>query len=830
MRYYTNVYQRGNYLYVRGVDNGVKFFDKIEYHPTLWRSSTNDASDPWKTLTGETVYPFVAGNIRDTKEYLEQHEKIENQKFYSSPGHIYQYIANEYADDIKWNANDLSIVSIDIETEAERGFPDPVLASEELLLITVKDTKKPNVVTFGRLPFTTTDPNVKYVYCDTEQALCRAFLSYWQSNYPDVITGWNTSSFDLTYLYNRICKVLDETLASKLSPWGYVYQKEVTTGYKSDMKTFISGIASLDYLDLYKKFGTYSAKESYKLDYIAFIELGEKKLENPEPVFRDFYRNWPELFVTYNIKDVLLIDKLDAKMKLIDLIITIAYDAKINYEDVFSPVKTWDVIIYNYLNARKIVIPNKKNNPKVPFAGAYVKPPQIGKHKWSCSYDLNSLYPSLIMGYNMSPETISPIKLDVTVDDLVAKTCDLSFAHEQDLAVAGNGWCFNRKEKGLLPTLMQLYYDRRVIYKKEMLKYKQLNEDNPKPEYKNEITRYDNAQMAMKILLNSAYGAFGNSYFRMYDLRIAEGITLTGQVAIRWIENKLNALMNKTMSTTDVDYVILVDTDSSVLTMEILIEKVCPDKTTEQKIAYMDKVSKTIIEPYIDKSYEELALYTNAFESKLVMKRENLVDVTLIVATKMYAMSVYNSEGVQYKTPKLKVMGLQMVKSSTPSVVRDKLKELLPIVMYGEESSVQKYVAEFKAHFNELSAEDIAFPRSVSDITKYSNSTSIYGKGSPIQVRGALLYNHYITKYKLTHKYPLIQDGDKIKFIYLKTPNIIGENCIAFIDKLPEEFDLHKYVNYNLMFEKTFEDATQKLIESLNWSTEQKSTLEDWFL
>lgn len=827
---YTNVYQRGNALYVRGVENGRRFNQKVDFRPTLWvQGKLKEATDQWKTLDGQTVYAMQPGSIYDCKAFIDQYKDVHGFNIYESPGHIYQYIADTYKGELRFDPQEIAVSTIDIETETEYGFPDPALAQEVIQLITMKDTRHNKCVTWGLYEFNNDLPHVEYRHFTTEQALLKDFIVYWQMNCPDAVTGWNSSLFDITYLYNRMCRVLGDTLANKLSPWGQVRQADVDLGGRTAQKTYIAGVASLDYLDLYKKF-TYSNQESYKLDHIAYIELGERKLENPGATFKEFYTQHWDTFVRYNIRDVELVDKLDDKMKLMDLALTLAYAAKVNYEDVFGPVKTWDVIIYNYLNDQKIVVPPRRGGEKsAAYEGAYVKDPLVGKHNWCMSFDLNSLYPHLIMQYNMSPETITPLRINTSVDKLLTKSVDLQEAYDNDYAVAANGWCFSRDKKGLLPTQMQRYYDLRVVYKKQMIKVKQEYEKTKDENLKKEISRLNNLQMAMKILLNSAYGACGNAYFRYFDMRIAEGITISGQLSIRWIANKLNELFNKTLKTEDVDRIVLIDTDSVVLTLEDLIEKVCPNKTTEEKIAYMDKIAEEIVQPFLDKSYQELADYMNAYEQKMQMKRENLVDTMISVSKKRYVMSVHNSEGVQYKEPQLKIMGLQMVKSSTPSVIRDKLKDSLNTILRGTEADVQQYCAQFKEEFKAFSPAEIAFPRGISDVSKYHSASTIYNKGTPIHVRGALLYNHHLKKMGLSKKYPLIQEGDKIKFLYLKTPNPMHEDAIAFVDKLPDEFKLTEYIDYDKMYEKTFEDAVQNIVDSLGWSTEQKATLEDWF-
>jgi DNA polymerase elongation subunit (family B) len=593
----------------------------------------------------------------------------------------------------------------------------------------------------------------------------------------------------------------------------------------------IQGVAMLDYLDLYKKY-TYQAQESYRLDHIAFVELGDTKLDHSEYAsFKDFYeKNWKK-FVAYNIHDVRLVDKLEDKMKLIELQLVMAYNAKINYEDVFSQVRMWDAIIYNHLRDSGVVIPQNSGNKKWDkFEGAYVKDPLIGLHKWVASFDLNSLYPHLIMQYNISPETMLEGRETVTVDYLLEQKYDTSNIRERNVAMTANGVCYRKDKQGFMPELMGKMYADRSKYKKQMLKIEQeYQNDKSKKHLLKEISRLNNLQMAMKIALNSAYGAMGNQYFRYFDLRMAEGITTSGQLSIRWMANKLNAFMNKTMTTKNKDYVIAIDTDSIYLTLETLVEKTCEGKTTEQKIKYMDKISEEVFQPFIDKGYQELADYMNAYSQKMQMKREVLADKAIWTAKKRYIMNVHNSEGVQFAEPKIKVMGLEMVKSSTPQVIRNKLKDSIKVILDGDQSKLHKYINEFRDEFNKLSVEEISFPRTVNGTREYKASSTIYRKSTPIHVRGALLFNHYIKEMGLEKQYQPIRDGDKIKFVYLRTPNRIQEDIISFAQELPKELDLHRFIDYDKQFQKVFLDALQIVIEPLRWNVEEQSTLEDFF-
>ena len=826
-RFYTNVYQYGNYLYVRGYRDGAIVRAKAPYSPTLYKDTPTfpNQTTVFKTLNDSPVYPKKYKDINEA--YNDLKTKPDNVDWYGNVQYRYQYITETYPKTIDWDKDLIKLFSIDIETATENGFPNVQEANEEILLITIKDNHHKQIVTFGSKPFITDRKDVKYMQCTDETNMLRMFVTFWSNNYPDVITGWNINSFDIPYIVNRIHLVLGEEYVKRLSPWGMVNEKKAYVGGGTTINSYsFAGISVLDYLDLYKKF-TYTNQESYKLDYIASVEIKEKKLENPYDNFKDFYtQDWYK-FVKYNIHDTELVDKLEDKMKLIELVYTLAYSSKVNYEDVFSPVRMWDCIIFNYLHERNITIPLKDEGgtKAAEFEGAYVKDPLVGPHKWVASFDLNSLYPHLIMQYNMSPETLTDTRIDTNVDKLLAGT---PINVPVGLAMSANGWCYTKEKKGFLPALMEEMYNNRSKFKKQMLKAEQEYEHNKDPQLVKDISRLKNLQMAMKIALNSAYGAIGNKYFRYYDLRIAEGITISGQLSIRWMANKLNDFMNKTLKTDNKDYVIAIDTDSIYLSLENLVEKVCVGKTTEEKIQFMDKTCEKVIQPFIDGGYQELATYMNAYAQKMQMKREVLADKAIWVAKKRYVLNVHNSEGVQYAKPKIKVMGLEMVKSSTPAVVRTKLKDALEVILHQDQVSLQAFVREFKKEFTSLSVADVAFPRSVSSLKEYSG-TPIYKKGTPIQVRGALLFNHYLKMKGLTRKYEPITNGNKIKFVYLKTPNPINENVIAFNNVLPKEFSLDDYIDYDLQFEKVFLDALNIVIEPLGWHAEEKASLESFF-
>lgn len=825
MKFYTNVYKYGDKLLVREKDGGVSTGKKVDYQPTLYVSS-NDKNSDSKTLEGYPVAKVNPGSMNDCRDFMKKYEGVHNFKIYGNTNYVSQYISDEYRSEIDWDYEQLNVLALDIETTVEEGFPNIETANEEILLITLKNNVTKKVVTFGSRPTEKTIPN--YILCNDETHLLKEFIIYWQQNYPDVVTGWNSEMFDIPYLVRRIDRQLGETFTKKLSPWGVVKQREVFIKGNKEFLCDIAGVSSLDYLQLYQKYQL-TKRESYKLDAIAEIELKRNKLENPYENFRDFYTLAWDTFVEYNQIDTELVDELEDTMKFIVLHLTIAYQAKVNYNDVFSPVKVWEMIIYNYLRDKDVVIPQRSSvNKSEQFEGAYVKDPLIGYHKWVASFDLNSLYPHLIMQYNMSPETLTDLRLDLQLDDLINAKADLSVAKEKELAVTANGWCYRKDVRGFLPILMEKMYKDRKAYKDKSLELKSANQKVKDPKVDKEVSRLRSIEQAFKILLNSAYGAVGNAYFCYFDLRIAEGITTSGQLSIRWTADRLNAFMNKTLKTTNKDYIIAIDTDSIYLSLETLVESTCEGKTTEQKIQYMDKVCEQIFRPFIDKSYKELAEYMNAYEQAMQMKREALADSAIWTAKKRYIINVHNNEGVQYSTPEAKVMGLEMIKSSTPALVRQKLKETIPVVLHGSQLDLQNFVQDYYNEFIQTDLNKIARPSGVNGLKQYTGSP-IYAKGTPMHVRASLLFNHHIKRLKLDKKYPLIREGDKIKYVSLKMPNPIQEDVIAFVGSLPKEFELESYIDYDKMFEKVFEDALQIVIEPLGWKTRHQSSLEEFF-
>ena len=828
MNFYTNVLQWGNNLLVRAVINDKRENFRVRYSPTLY--APVEKQTPYKNLDGGYVTDLTFSTMKEAREWVDSH-KSQPELIYGNTQYPYTYIADTYKGKVDWDLDKLLIVTIDIEVQCENGFPSPELAEEELLSITIKNHQSKRIVVWGIGDFETDREDVTYIKCESEVHLLKEFLVFWQKYHPDIVTGWNSEFFDIPYVCNRIKKLFGEDELKRLSPWGGVKDREIYRMGRNHQIYDIQGIAALDYFDLYRKF-TYSAQESYRLDHIAFVELGERKEGNPYETFREWYTKDYQSFIEYNIQDVEIVDRLEDKMGLIELCLTMAYDAKVNYVDVLGSVRYWDILIYNYLREKNIVIPQKIKAEKVEkYEGAYVKDPQVGMHKWVMSFDLNSLYPHLIMQYNISPETLVPSEKK---DGLVDKILEGKVKNDTQYCMTPNGAFFRKDKRGFLPEIMENMYNDRTKYKRLMLEAKQKYEDTKDPRLLKYISLYNNVQMAKKISLNSAYGAIGNNWFRYFDLMVATAITTSGQLAIRWIEKALNIYLNKILETKNEDYVIASDTDSVYITFDALVNKVFKEGGTPERITdFLDKIASEKLEPFILKSYSVLAKTMNAYEQKMEMSREVIADKGIWTAKKRYILNAWDIEGVRYKTPQLKIMGIEAVKSSTPAVCRQKIKDALNIIMTGDEKMLNTFIQDFRDEFMELEPEDIAYPRSVNGLKKFSSSNGMFAKGAPIHCKGAILYNHLVKKYKLSNKYPIIQEGDKIKFLHMKQPNIYTSSAFSFLTSMPKELDIMDRIDYDVQFTKSFVEPLKFITEKMNWLIDSsygvQGTLEDFF-
>ena len=829
MSFYTSVVRYGNNMLYRGYSSeGKRIYRRdANFKPQFFVRSQKETG--WTSLDGADVLPVDMDNMREAKQWLEMNSEVAGRHIFGNKNYIQQYITQKFPREIEFKRELIDVGTIDIETEYEDGFPHPHEASQRILSITYKSSKDKTYRVWAYGDYDRDKALIQpvaYYRCRDEASLLNKFLDFWgsESACPDVVTGWNTRFFDIPYLVNRTAKILGVESIKRFSPWGMVDYRQITRRGKPEDTYDIKGIEQLDYLELFQKFGySYGPQESYKLNHIAYVVLGDKKLSFDEAgSLKNLYKEDFQRYIDYNMKDVELIERFEDKMGLITLALTVAYKGGVNYGDTFGTTAIWESIIYRKLMLEKTVTPlNKPDLGKTQFAGGYVKEPQVGAHDWVVSFDLNSLYPNIIVQWNMSPETLVDQSENSGVEFYLNAPKVAS-----DCAVAANGSTYRKTRDGVIPRIIEDYYDERRSIKNMMLAAESAYQKNKTNDLDKEINTLNNQQMAIKILMNSLYGALGNQWFKYFDLRLAEGVTLTGQLAIQWAERAVNKAMNDVLKTDGIDYVIAIDTDSLYVNFSRMIKEYTP----KNPVQFLDKICKEYFEPKIATAYEALFDKMNCHKPRMEMGREVIADRGIWTAKKRYILNVHNNEGVQYAEPKLKIMGIEAIKSSTPEVCRNKFKEIFKVIISGTEEDTQQFIQDFKTEFKSLTPEKVAFPRSVSNITDWSDRSSIYKKGTPIHVRGSLLYNRQIKLFKLNKKYEYITNGSRIYFTYMKMPNPIQENVVAFPDILPPELHLNKYVNYDLQFEKTFLEPLIPILDAVGWTSEPVASLEDFFV
>ena len=837
MDFYTNVCRTRDKILVKGYQGKKQVKMAVSYRPKHFIPSKKGQT-AYRALDTRPLEVVELNSMGGARKFREQYSGVEGFEIHGYDKYIYTYIADKFQGDITYNPKLIKVASLDIECECEDGFPDPMIAGEKVNAISIKPFGKETVV-FGIGPWDHDRSDVIYHNCTNEANLLMNFIKYWRTESFDIITGWNVNSFDITYLCNRIDRILGEDEHKKLSPWNQSDVREFTTmGYQKQMIFNLYGVNVLDYLELYRKH-TFVNQESYKLDHIAQVELGKQKLDYSEyGNLHTLYRQDYPKFLAYNVQDAVLVEELEEKLGLIELVQAMSYNAKCNYNDTFGMVKYWETIIYNFLKEQGIQTPPQRlktgSDKMKPIIGAYVKEPLVGGHDWVVSFDLNSLYPHIIMQYNISPEKmVKEYKEDVSIEKLLNKECNLSYLKQQNNTVCPNGTKFKRDRQGFLPELMEKFYDERKAWKKKMIEYQIERESCKDTKRRREldtlIKRANNNQMVRKIALNSAYGALANQYFAFFSVDLAEAITTSGQLIIKWSERTINDFMNKTLGTENEDFVIAMDTDSVYITMDKLVKQVLPDETDKGKICDFLNNAEGMFEKVLSDGFDELADYTNAFQNKMEMGREVIADRGIWTAKKRYILNVHDNEGVRLAEPKLKMMGIETAKSSTPQWVRTRLTDAFKVVMSGTEEDLWEFVEKARKEFRNLPPEEVAFPRGCKGLVQYACPTNIYSKGTPIHVRGSLLYNHQLKKKNIDRRYEMVKNGEKIHFSYLTMPNPINENVISFLNVLPRELDLHRFIDYDMQFDKAFVDPLKVVISLIGWNVEPVASLDSFF-
>jgi DNA polymerase elongation subunit (family B) len=817
--FYTNVREANDKLMFIGYQDGKRITKIVDYKPEFYIRASDVANSTHVDIFGNPLSVKKFNDIRQAKKYIYNNKDVGNFQLYGSTNYAGQFIARVFGGEIEYNLDYIRRFYIDIETWAKDEYANVETANLPITLITIYDSYTKKKYTWGTKPFSLTLPDHEYYEftIEREKEMLTHLVTWWKCNYPDVISGWNSSLYDNKYLINRMTRLLGDNVTCGLSPWGSINTRKIQNKRFGKIKEEeiydIHGIADLDYMDLYKKYYP-SGEAQYSLDYISNKHLKRNKVKYKGSLHELYERDY-DTYVLYNVEDVQLVVDLDEKLKYIPLIIEVAYAGFVpSYMDALGTTRFWETLIYHHLYQQKIIPPIKGQSGEKTekYDGGYVKDPIPNMYEWIVSFDVTSLYPSIIRTLNIGAETKMSQRLNITVDDLLNKLVDNSYALSNNYSLSGNGNYYSRDKKSFFAELMEKLFNKRKYY--NGLKKTAETPDLEKI--------YDIKQYALKILINSFYGATGTQYFQFFDLDNAKSVTLTGQYIIKSIANALNTYLNGLLETVDVDYIVGVDTDSNYVHLDAVVKKYLPPDTPKEKIRqFLDKFSEQHLQKVIDNAIHDCLSYVNVFENHISMKREVICDKVVWVKPKHYAMSVLDKEGKVYTDTEIVAKGIALVKSSTPDFCREHLREALKIILTGDNDKLIKYIFDFKKKFMLATPDQIAFPRSVNGLVTYGKTTYKV----PIQVSAAKNFNRLIRKYGLENKYPKIMDGGKLKFVYLKEPNHVFSSVIGFTDEIPSEFGLEDFVDYHTMFEKTFLVPLKSITDIVGWELSKKKRL-----
>lgn len=897
--FFLTIEQLGDTLVERYIDSdGEECTRRIEYQPSMFHHAMPGVETKYQDIYGKYCIKKSFDNIKDARGWMKRMQDV-GQDSMGMDDFKLAYLADTYGSEIIYDRRKIRIANCDIEVTAPE-FPHAEQAKWPIDAITHYDSIDDKYYVFdllesqfgkverwdmikAALPESEGGDEVpqhildKVVYMpfDSEQELLVEYIRLWEEKPPVVFTGWNIEGFDIPYILNRIKNVLGANAVKRMSPMGKVTSKVITNMY-GDKEIFnILGVSILDYMDLYKKF-SFTNQPTYNLDYIAEYETGKGKLKYDCPINKLRERNH-QRYISYNIVDVDCVQEIDIKRQFIELSLSLAYYSKMQIQSVFSPIKTWDAIIFNSLKSQNKVIPMQISHSKQSYPGAYVKEPVPNSYKYIMSFDLTSLYPSIIRQVGISPETIRGTFNLHPLSEYIAGTAPRP---SEEYSCSPNGWMFDKTIDGVIPVEITKVFNQRKEHKGYMLiaqrnaelvksaihhgtfgRLGDIKIDMRKDFDQDTKNNLDNlskdaldhlldlceraaiaantAQINRKLLINSLYGALGNVWFRYYDLRNASAITVFGQMAIQWIERNINEYLNRVIGTENYSYVIAGDTDSVYVCVDKLIEKVGEHKfkDTNHLVDFLSKFAAEKMEPAIDKAFRDMCIYMNNKEHLMFMDREAISAPPLgskgiggfWTAKKRYALNVWDMEGTRYAEPKLKIMGLETQKSSTPKAVQKALKECIRRMLQEGEASLQTYYKEFESEFKQLPYKTIAAVSSANNIGKFDDN-GYPGMKCPYHVRGALTYNRATKGFEGIAP---IMEGEKVMVLPLKEPNPFNDKCISWPsgNDLPREIEeqvLH-YMDFQVLFDKTFVKPLSSFTEAAKLQHERKATLADMF-
>jgi DNA polymerase elongation subunit (family B) len=721
------------------------------------------------------------------------------------------------------------------------GLPDPQEAKNELTSIALHDSATDQYWVLvmdkeGLMVEKTTDKAIVIPFQDERDMLMK-YLELYESINPTIVTGWNIDYFDTPMLYNRIKRLLGEKHANRLSPIGSCFWSPYRKRY------FMGGVSYLDYISLYKIYN-YGELPNYRLDTVAQIELGRGKIEyqgNLDQLFRDDI----EKFIEYNLVDVELVVDFDKKLQFIDLCRGICHAGHVPYEDFVYSSKYLEGALLTYLRRRNLVAPNKpadrqermqaiRDNNEEKFIGAYVKPPIVGKYEWIYDLDLTSLYPSIIMTLNISPESkIGKIqdwdankfvKGEVDTyyigDDSISKENLQKFLDESKYAVASNGVLYRTDNVGCIPGILDLWFQKRVEYKDEMKKFGKSGD-------KEKYAFFHKRQLVQKILLNSLYGVLGLPAFRFYDVDNATAVTTTGQTVIKSTADMANIKYNKELGNPDLDSNIYIDTDSVFFSAAPLLDKRNPSwRDNDQDIiaGFVNEIAEEV-QDYLNQFYDVLSeriFNVPKDKHRLEIKKEYVAKAGLWIAKKRYAQWIISDNGVP--VDKLDVKGLDVKRSSFPKAFQECMGTVLIDILKGKsEEEISDYVVDFKKKMVNRPIAEIAKNSAVKNLSKYmpkgKRQLFQFGKGTPAHVKAAISYNDCLKHFDAPFKYEPMKNGDKVKWVYLKN-NPLGIDGVAFTgySDPPELEDFVKtYVDHTKIFERELKGKLQDFFDAIGW-------------
>jgi DNA polymerase elongation subunit (family B) len=817
-------------------ENGQRMCYDTIYKPYLYieTNGTGDAISIFNTKLRKKSFSTQFDRLKFLKESGET-RVFENLNIYQ------QFLIDSFYEEYEktdFSKNPLKICYLDIEVYSpDNSFPHPDQANAPINVITIYDSLAGEFHTWGMKPYTPKDDNVRYYHCSSEKQLLGKFLNYIEKDHPDVLSGWNSKFFDIPYLINRIKKVCSESRIKKLSPTKNVYDRKAFDKFgKEAIIWIIDGVSSIDYIDVYKKFSL-SPRENYKLDTIAFVELGEQKVDYGSGNLSDLAdENW-ETFVDYNIQDVRLLVKLEESLKYLELLRSLSTTGLTTMESALGSIGVITGAAAIRARHRNQKIPTFIRDPKKVSKneGAFVKEPESGIHKNLVSFDANSLYPNTMITLNISPETklgnlIEEDEDGITLKDIndnihkISREAFSKLVSKEKIAISKANVLFTQKKKGLFPEIIDIYYKQRVEARKKLNKIKRELVDTPegsnKESLKAQAKLLDIKQMTQKIFLNSIYGAFGNKYFSLGDDDLARSITLTGQAIINQGSDILTKYVESITGKKPTREVIrYIDTDSLFFSFDEILESkemMFSEKGKISKEMYdlINEAEKHLNEEITKWGNEQL----NSADCRLVFKREKACDVGMLLKKKHYILHILDDEGM--KCNKFKYTGVDVVKSTMPKKVKPFVKNIAETLLTTmNNQKTNEVVTKAYDEFLKLPLEEIATIVGIKNYEKYANSCHEFHtiKGMPNHVKSAYFYNILLEKLGIEKKYEKIRSGDKIKVFYVKKPNKYNIDSIAFKYYYPEEFKVIFDMDYEKMFDKIIFAPVQKFFDAVDW-------------